>query len=159
MADPPDLTDKQPDHPDQHLDAPLDAPLRAPLGDRDLVRHFESLGGAGRGAEFGGFQARFGVETPGLLSLADLSAKLLIQALEQRFEGVGEPETTIIFRPNDSKEWWTRDTRYWMASADADEGRVRKPERRGARDPRTPPLTACQIARRPDRGAEAVRLP
>ncbi|HET6608386.1 MAG TPA: WcbI family polysaccharide biosynthesis putative acetyltransferase [Rhodopila sp.] len=86
-----------------------------PLDDRALLRHFESLGGAVRGAEFGHFQHNLGVAPLGLLSWADLAARLVIDALEQRFEGVGDPETTIVFRHSHGSEWWTRDTRFWMA--------------------------------------------
>ena len=76
---------------------------------------FESLGGTGHGCEFGLFQRSFGAEPLGLLRWADLSHDLLASALELRFEGVGLPENTGAFCPDGSDEWWTRDTRYWMA--------------------------------------------
>lgn len=101
MADAPNPTDHQPN--------------QGAADDRDLIRHFESLGGAGHGSEFGRFQTRHGLDALGLLGWADLAINLLIQALEDRFDGVGEAETTIIFQPGNSEEWWTRDTRYWMA--------------------------------------------
>lgn len=85
------------------------------MDDGDLVAHFESLGGAGHGSEFGLFQLRHGVEDLGLLGWADLGSDLLILALERRFEGVGDETNTIIFHPDGSDEWWTRDSQYWMA--------------------------------------------
>jgi Flp pilus assembly protein TadD len=108
-------------------DAP-DTSKDHPLDDRDLLRRFESLGGAVRGAEFGHFLHNAGVDALGLLSWADLAAKLLIDALEQRFEAVGDPETTIIFRPGHSSEWWTRDTRFWMAMRTHIQARSESPD-------------------------------
>jgi tetratricopeptide (TPR) repeat protein len=89
--------------------------VEAPLSNAQLVARFESLGGSGHGSEFGRFQWSHGGKELGLLGWADLSADLLTQALEQRFHGVGEPGNTVIFRPDGSEEWWTRDTSYWMA--------------------------------------------
>jgi len=83
----------------------------------DVVKDFESLGGAGHGCEFGLFQRSYGVEPLGLLRRADLGAELLIAALEARFDGVGLPENTLVFTPPSAgrAEYWTRDKRYWMA--------------------------------------------
>lgn len=82
----------------------------------DLAFRFESLGGSGHGSEFGIFQQTKGADPVGLLRWADLDYNYLVAALEARFEGVGEPEHTIVFHPdNGSDEWWTRDRRYWMA--------------------------------------------
>lgn len=85
------------------------------LSDRDIAMQFESLGGSGHGCEFGLFQRHYGAEPLGLLRWADLAPELLIKALESRFEGVGDLENTIIFSPENSGEWWTKDKRYWMA--------------------------------------------
>jgi tetratricopeptide (TPR) repeat protein len=85
------------------------------LSKRDLVMRFESLGGSGHGCEFGLFQRHFGAEPLGLLRWADLAPRLLMEALESGFEGVGLPENTVVFSPEGSDEWWTKDTRYWMA--------------------------------------------
>ncbi len=85
------------------------------MHNRDLARSFQSLGGSGRGAEFAAFQQQLGIEPNGLLAWADLGSELLIRALEARFDGVGLPENTIVFTPDHSDEWWTKDKRYWMA--------------------------------------------
>ena len=82
---------------------------------RDLVMKFESLGGNGHGAEFAIFQQHSGAEPAGLLAWADLGADLLRRALESRFDGVGLDENTIVFTPDHSDEWWSKDKRYWMA--------------------------------------------
>jgi hypothetical protein len=77
---------------------------------------FESLGGSGHGCEFGVFQREFGAEPLGLLRWADLAPHLLAEALEREFEGVGLAENTVLFVPSgDRPEYWTRDSRYWMA--------------------------------------------
>lgn len=85
------------------------------IANRDLVLHFESLGGRGHGCEFGIFQRGQGAEPLGLLRWADLDQTSLIAALNDRFAGVGEPEHTEIFIPSNAEEYWTRDRRYWMA--------------------------------------------
>ncbi len=97
------------------------------LSDRDLLLQFTSLGGSGHGEEFGALQRSLGADVESLLRDADLGHDLLIAALEGRLEGVGAPENTIIFKPDHSDDWWTKDRRYWMAMrsfvkvADADE--------------------------------------
>ncbi len=105
MADAPNPTD----------DPPTQGAAVCIPSDSDLIRRFESLGGAGHGSEFGRFQTRHGHNALGLLGWADLATGLLIRALEDRFERVGEAANTIIFQPGNSEEWWTRDSRYWMA--------------------------------------------
>jgi len=84
---------------------------------KDIVKDFESLGGAGHGCEFGLFQRAYGAEPLGLLRWADLAPELLMDALEAQFDGVGLPENTVVFVPpsNGRAEYWTRDKRYWMA--------------------------------------------
>ena len=44
-----------------------------------------------------------------------MGADLLRRALESRFDGVGLDENTIVFTPDHSDEWWSKDKRYWMA--------------------------------------------
>jgi hypothetical protein len=85
------------------------------LDNRALVMQFESLGGSGHGCEFGLFQRHFEAEPLGLLRWADLGPDLLIRALQTHLDGVGLPENTIVFKPDGGDEWWTRDTRFWMA--------------------------------------------
>lgn len=85
------------------------------ISDRDLILNFESLGGAGHGCEFGLVQRALGVEPLGLLRWADLDHRLLTQALETEFAGVGLSENTNVFVPPDHIEWWTCDKRFWMA--------------------------------------------
>ena len=84
---------------------------------RGLALQFESLGGAGHGCEFGIFQRDCGAEPLGLLRWADLNHIGLTDALNARFEGVGDPENTevIVPHPDGDAEYWTRDRRYWMA--------------------------------------------
>jgi hypothetical protein len=82
---------------------------------RDLAMQFESLGGSGHGPEFASFQQHLGAQPDGLLAWADLGADLLRSALESRFDGVGLDENTIVFTPDHSDEWWSKDKRYWMA--------------------------------------------
>jgi len=82
---------------------------------KELLSHFESLGGSGHGSEFGMFQVRCGYERLGLLSWASLNSDLLALALEERFQGVGNEENTLFFHTEGSDEWWSRDRRYCMA--------------------------------------------
>ena len=90
--------------------------LDDPTEVRNLFMRFESLGGAGHGCEFGLAQRYYGAEPLGLLRWADLGFDQLVNALEARFEGVGDPENTVIFSPEHAKdEYWTLDKRYHMA--------------------------------------------
>jgi len=98
---------------------PAPAPLQLVEDDPDraLVLRFESLGGTGHGCEFGIFQRGMGAEPLGLLRWADLGQHALCNALETEFAGVGEPEFTRLFVPDNSNpaEYWTTDTRHHMA--------------------------------------------
>jgi hypothetical protein len=69
------------------------------------------------GGEFGGFLRVIGGDDDGLLRDADLEPEQLIQALTTRFEGLGAPEHTVVFRPDGHSRWWTKDRRFWMASS------------------------------------------
>ena len=111
-----------PSHPDLAAIDALPAPAtKVPeealnLGRSEIMMAFESLGGAGHGWEFGMVQRELGAEPLGLLRFADLAPDLLIAALNRGFEGVGEPENTVVFVPEHSKDqYWSRDRRFWMA--------------------------------------------
>lgn len=86
------------------------------LSDSQVMACFESLGGCGRGAEFGFAQHHYGATQPGLLRNSDLGLSFLIHALTQRFKGIGTPGQMIVFEHEQDAEWWTRDTQYWMAT-------------------------------------------
>jgi hypothetical protein len=58
-----------------------------------LFAGFESLGS---GCEFGLLQRRFGIEPIGLLRWANITPRGLIDAMERRFEGIGEAATTQL---------------------------------------------------------------
>jgi len=76
----------------------------------DLFLRFESLGD---NCEFGVVQRYFGANPLGLLRFTHTPPELLRDALMARFDGVGEPENTILFATRG--EWITQDTRYLMA--------------------------------------------
>jgi tetratricopeptide (TPR) repeat protein len=97
--------------------APPAAPSEDESGaeDRALLMQFESLGGGGHGCEFGIFQRYCGAEPLGLLRWADVYQEHLSIALETEFAGIGDPEFTNIFVPDNSEEYWTTDSRYHMA--------------------------------------------
>jgi tetratricopeptide (TPR) repeat protein len=99
--------------PDDGLSVHATAPRT--VSNHEFLMNFESLGGSGHGPEFAIFQQHSGVEPTGLLAWADLGSELLIGALESRFDGVGQDENTIVFTPDHSDEWWTKDKHYWMA--------------------------------------------
>jgi tetratricopeptide (TPR) repeat protein len=63
---------------------------------RDLCMNFESLGGTGGGCEFGIFQREHGAEPLGLLRWTTVRPDALAAGLTSRFEGVGDPENTIL---------------------------------------------------------------
>ena len=81
----------------------------------DLLMKFESLGAPAWGCEFGFVQRKFGAEPISLLRWAGINTHRLIEALECRFKGVGEPEQTKLHAPADSQmDYHTRDTRFWV---------------------------------------------
>jgi hypothetical protein len=82
---------------------------------RDMLMSFESLGGRHEGCEFGNVQRHYGAEPLGLLRWADMGPDALISALERRFEGVGDPENTILSPPWDGGDWMLKDTRFGMS--------------------------------------------
>jgi predicted Zn-dependent protease len=83
----------------------------------ELAMHFESLGGGdGQGCEFGMFQRALGAEPLGLLRWTSLEPAEVVAALRARFEGVGDPEQTVIDKLTwpDHEEYVTSDVKYGM---------------------------------------------
>ncbi len=80
-----------------------------------IMMQFESLGGTGHGCEFGLVQRALGAEPMGLLRWADLAFDNLVAGLATEFAGVGDTANTIVFVPDGSTLYWSRDTRFWMA--------------------------------------------
>jgi hypothetical protein len=70
-----------------------DRPSETSNAPSQLFEEFESLGS---GCEFGLLQRKFGIEPLGLLRWGNITPEGLISALEKRFEGIGNPETTVI---------------------------------------------------------------
>ncbi len=64
------------------------------VANRDLLISFEGLGD---GCEFGVVQRHFGAEPLDLLRWAGIYPQYLIQALGNRFDGFGSPETTKLW--------------------------------------------------------------
>ncbi len=85
----------------------------------EMFRRFESLGGTGLGCEFGLVQRAAGAEPIGLLRWTTIVPNLLIEALVNRFEGVGSPQQTFldfhVVNDPTNPEYTYRDTRYRMA--------------------------------------------
>jgi predicted Zn-dependent protease len=100
------------------LDEPEAADSRPEQTDNVFAR-FESLGGTGAGCEFGIVQRRLGNDSIGLLRWSRNDTTQLIAALDCEFDGVGEPENTVL-RPRrlnvDAEEWVTSDKRFLMES-------------------------------------------
>jgi len=81
----------------------------------DIVSHFESLGGAGMGCEFGLFQRACSAEPLGLLRWTDMQPAALADALETEFQGVGEPDQTVLGAlGGDHVEYYAADKRFGM---------------------------------------------
>jgi tetratricopeptide (TPR) repeat protein len=83
----------------------------------EVMFAFESLGGQMGGCEFGNVQRAFGAEPLSLLRWAEMGPEQLIDALTEKFEGVGEPENTeVILKDNGGRnEYRTLDRRFGMA--------------------------------------------
>ncbi len=80
-------------------------------GLKQLFMRFESIGDT---CEFGIVQRRFGAEPISLLRWASTAPDMLVTALDNRFEGVGDAEYTIVAVSHG--EYTTRDRRYHMFS-------------------------------------------
>jgi tetratricopeptide (TPR) repeat protein len=82
----------------------------------EIYRHFESLGGTGQGCEFGRVQRDAGVEPIGLLRWSLVMPGNLVKALNERFQGVGTPQQTVLgFYQHsnlDDPEYWCGDSKY-----------------------------------------------
>ncbi len=76
-----------------------------------LLMQFESLGDT---CEFGIVQRRFGAEPLSLLRWSSMSPNSLVEALQAGFEGVGDPDQTLV--ADEHGEYITRDKRYHMFS-------------------------------------------
>ncbi len=101
--------------------AASDLPHQAEAGEQpsvvELAMRFESMGGGdGQGCEFGMFQRTLGAEPLGLLRWASLEPADVVAALRARFEGVGDPEQTVIGKLTwpDHEEYTTSDVKYGM---------------------------------------------
>ncbi len=82
----------------------------------EIVSNFESMGGAGLGCEFGLFQRFFGAEPLGLLRWTEMEPEQLLAALEMAFDGVGNPDQTIMRVPEHGNhlEYGASDRRFGM---------------------------------------------
>lgn len=76
-----------------YVRASVPAKIRKPSPEQKLLRNFESLGW---NCEFGLVQKYFNVEPLSLLAFGSLTLDQLLTAMEHRFEGLGQPDTTSI---------------------------------------------------------------
>jgi tetratricopeptide (TPR) repeat protein len=85
---------------------------------REIVSAFASLGGEFRGCEFGELQRFYGAEPLDLLRWTHSPPAGLIEALEARFEGVGDPEQTEVFPLQLGDQWFyeVRDRRFGLGT-------------------------------------------
>jgi predicted Zn-dependent protease len=99
-------------HPDQPS-ATETTISRSEVTASELMMNFESLGD---NCEFGFVQRFHGAEPLGLLRFSTMPYDLLMSALENRFEGVGDPENTILEVDELHQEFMISDKRYNMAA-------------------------------------------
>jgi Tetratricopeptide repeat len=76
-----------------------------------IFKGFESLGSD---CEFGMVQRIFNVDQPSLLRWAATLPEMLVQALDDQLEGVGDPEHTVVI--DHCNEYFTQDRRYRMTT-------------------------------------------
>jgi tetratricopeptide (TPR) repeat protein len=86
-----------------------DAPPPDPTTPRDLMMQFEGLGS---GCEFGLVQRHFGAEPLGVLRWGAIPALKLADALDKRFEGLGDVADVELFEFLNSGEYFFRDRKY-----------------------------------------------
>ena len=79
---------------------------------RRLLYQFENLG---KDCSVGGLQRAYGAEPLGLLRFAGIGVDAVINAMKDRFRGVGSAEFTRL-EPSDTREYYSTDTRYGMSS-------------------------------------------
>lgn len=88
-------------------------------GAPEALTRFESLGGTGVGCEFGMVQRQLGYDAVGLLRWTQSDVAQLIDGLDSRFAGVGDPGQTILKTVRhsvDNEEYVTEDRRFYMLS-------------------------------------------
>jgi hypothetical protein len=78
-----------------------------------LLMNFENLGD---NCELGFVQRFHGCEPLGLLRFSAMPYRLLMSALETRFEGVGDPENTVLEPHPETREFFLSDKRYDMTA-------------------------------------------
>jgi hypothetical protein len=86
---------------------------RSEVAASELMMNFESVGD---NCEFGFVQRFHGAEPLGLLRFSAMPYDLLMSALENRFDGVGDPENTILEVEELHQEFMISDKRYNMAA-------------------------------------------
>jgi tetratricopeptide (TPR) repeat protein len=92
---------KMVDPPRAATDAPAARPVTSsqtddPASLKAFFLRFESLGATSAGCEFGLVQRQFGAEPLGLLRWGNLPIEGLTHALNKRFAGMGDPDTTRV---------------------------------------------------------------
>lgn len=100
-----------------HRELAVRAVMAATGEDRQaLMPRFESLGGLGPngGCEFGAVQRSYGFESLGLFRWASVSPESLIACLANRFDGLGSPDSTMLYINIDDPDlqWQIADKTY-----------------------------------------------
>ncbi len=102
---------------EEGVDDTIDEPANAQTDEaaKAFFLRFESLGATVAGCEFGLVQRQFGAEPLGLLRWGNMPIEGLTDAIENRFEGLGSPESTRIVVQRASvnhHEYYLFDDRY-----------------------------------------------
>jgi hypothetical protein len=92
-----------------------------PLTDRELMAQFESLGDR---CEFGCVQRYFGAEPLGLLRWSQVSVEQLVDLLDCRLEGVGDPENVYVHMHPETDEFFAGDRRFFVMHTFAQKNEV-----------------------------------